>query len=1044
MKHLAILLISILNAVIVLAKPVTQDEARTIADIYFLKHCSRPNLELENSFSVQFNGIMVYHVFNYKGGGFVAVAADDAVTPVLAQSETGFLERNITNPDVKYWFEGLSREIETIVLSNLSNSETLSEWNRILNNAFDVASFDVGPLLSSSWDQGEWYNYYCPVDPAGPGGHAWAGCVATAMGQIMKYYNFPDQGVLSYSYTHPTYGIQSVSFKDSTLHWESMGTTAYASDYLSVASLLYQIGISVEMDYGITGSGARTNAIPWAFTTYFNYDPTSIELAYKSDYDDNAWKELLKAELFASRPLCYGGNTELVGHQWVCDGWRSGDDMFHMNWGWSGSSNGWYKIGALNPWGGGSYNQNNDVIKGIKPGNPDLIARITNLKPYQVIGYGPAVEINCSVEHGQAENLNLYFDSTLVFSTSQANFTYYLHTTDFVNGLHKLTLEAENQDDTAYHIVTVMNNGWVSRASAFNNFPRGINYIHTVDSLVAWATDYDGTTPSNPIQEFTRTSNGGETWISGMIPDCSGLSPSMIFALDASTAYCPMFRQSGSNPQGIYMTVDGGVSWTRQVSAGFSNTASFPNIVHFFDSERGVCMGDPINGEFEIYTTADAGNTWSLIPSDNIPNPVSGENGVAGWYSAFGNHVWFGTNKGRVYHSNDSGLHWSVNTTTLAGKWIDVEFADELHGIAQDRSLGASGALSETYDGGTTWNNIAVTGPVGKSEVCFVPGTINTWISTNSTDPLGAFYSYDGGHSWAQFPQTGQEQFIAVDFFNERNGYAGSFNTSPTNNGIFKFVGVMPAGTLMGPVSSLYSVVTGKYVHLEWSAPYFGNVTGYNIYRNDTLLNSQPWLNTVYDDVYAPDGLHIYCVSAVYSMNESEAVCTEALINMSPAANLNAVVTDNHVSLEWTAPSTGNVTGYNVYRDNTLLNSQPVFSPVYDDLNVPGGQHTYCVRAVYSTIESEAVCTEVLITYGIPENQLFVKVFPNPSTGIIIIRSPYDFCDVTISNLIGQDVYHYETRAKELKILTSGIDPGIYILKLMVENKPVSVKISVQ
>ncbi|MBK7030909.1 MAG: C10 family peptidase [Bacteroidales bacterium] len=391
-----------------------------------------------------------------------------------------------------------------------------------MNNAFDVASFDVGPLLLTSWDQGEWYNYYCPVDPGGPGGHAWAGCVATSMGQIMKYHNFPDHGVLSYSYNHPIYGNQIVSFEDSTFLWETMGSTANALNYQSISSLLYQVGVSVEMDYGINGSGARTDAIPWAFSYYFNYDPTTIELVYKADYDDIAWKELLKAELFASRPLCYGGNTEAVGHQWVCDGWRSGDDMFHMNWGWSGNSNGWFAMGALNPWGGGSYNLNNNVIKGIKPGNPDLIVRITNLKPYQVIGYGPTIEIDCSIIEGVAEILNLYLDSTLVYSTSQANFTYNLLTTEYACGFHTLTLEAVNQGDTAYHLVTVMNNGWVPRASAFNNVSRGINYIHNVDSLIAWATAYDGITPANPIQEFTRTSmveRPGLQELSRIVPD---------------------------------------------------------------------------------------------------------------------------------------------------------------------------------------------------------------------------------------------------------------------------------------------------------------------------------------------------------------------------------------------------------------------------------------------------------------------------------------------------------------------------------------------
>jgi len=1044
MKHLALLFISILYAVNILANPVTQDEARIIADNYFRQHSSKSNPELDNSYSVRFNGSTVYHVFNYKGGGFVAVAADDAVIPVLAQSEKGFIEQNISNPNCRYWFEYLSKEIEYIINAKLSNAETLAAWNRIRNNEFDVVSYDVGPLLTTTWDQGAWYNYYCPVEAGGPGGHVWAGCVAIAMGQIMKYHNFPDHGVLSHSYVHPTYGNQFASFKDSTLHWESMGISANASNYQSISSLIYQIGVSVEMDYGINGSGSRTDAIPWAFTHYFNYDPTTIELVYKADYDNVAWKELLKAELFASRPLCYDGDTEQVGHQWVCDGWRYGDDMFHMNWGWSGNSNGWFTMGALNPWGAGNFNLNNDVIIGLKPGNPDLIVRITNINPCQVIGYGPTVGIDCSVVEGIADNLNLYVDSTLVYSTSQANFTYNLLTTDYPFGSHVLMLEAINASDTAYHLVTVMNNGWVPRASAFLSDSRGINYIHAVDTLVAWGIAYDGITTTNIIQEFTRTSNGGESWTPGIIPDCSGLTPSMIFALDANTAYCPMFRQAGSNPQGIYKTVDGGISWTRQVSADFSNSSSFPNIVHFFTTGRGICMGDPINGEFEIYTTEDGGNTWTLVPADNIPNPVSGEFGVTGYYSAIGDHVWYGTNKGRVYHSNDLGHHWEVNTTSLTGKWIDVAFADPLHGLAQDRSLGASGALSETFDGGITWKNIVVTGQIGKSELCFVPGTINTWVSTNSSEPLGAFYSYDGGHSWAQFPETGQDQFIAVDFFNERNGFAGSFNDSPTSNGIFKFVGVMPAGTLMAPVTNLYAVVTGKYVHLEWTAPTTGNVTGYNVYRNDTLLNGQPWPNTVYDDVNAPDGHQVYCVRAVYSTIETEAVCTDAWIALSPVTNLSAVVTDNNVHLAWTAPATGNVTGYNVYRDDILLNSQPVFSPVYDDLYVPGGHHVYCVRAVYSTIETEAVCADAQITYGISEHQVAVKIYPNPTSGMIIIQSPVDFHTVTISNLFGQEVYRYEAQSKELRILIAGLDPGIYILRFMAGSKAVSYKISVQ
>jgi photosystem II stability/assembly factor-like uncharacterized protein len=739
-----------------------------------------------------------------------------------------------------------------------------------------------------------------------------------------------------------------------------MGNSANSSSYQDIAMLLYHAGVSVDMNYDPDGSGAPSNNVPWALTTYFNYDPSTIGKAFKADYSDTEWKELLKADLNASLPLYYSGDDVSSGHAWVCDGWRSGDDMFHMNWGWSGTSNGWYAMGALNP-DFNNFNNSNLVVKGIKPGNPALIVRITNLLPSSVIGYGPVAGIDCSVITGTPNAVNLYFDNGLIYSTIQTNFTHDLVTSDYPMGIHTIKVEALNATDTVFHEITVGNFGWAPQASAFANAARGIQQIYAVDSLIVWAIAYDGDDLTNYIQEFTRTENGGETWTSGTIPGCAGLTPSMIFALNDDTAYCPMFRQSGANPQGIYVTMDGGINWTKQTSASFSNSASFPNVVHFFNNCEGFCMGDPVSGEFEIYTTNDGGNTWTQVNAENIPDPLSGEFGVIGYYSAVGNKAWFGTNKGRVYRTSDKGLQWDVSTTTLAGKYVDVEFANGLHGLAQDKNLNTTGALSETFDGGVTWNAVTVTGQVGTTDFCFVPGTENTWISTEANILDGTFYSFDGGHSWALFAVTNDVQYLAVDFVSNRSGWAGGFNESATAGGMFRFVGALPPGTTLGPVTSLYAVATG------WN-----------------------------------------------------------------------------VNLEWTAPTTGNVIGYNVYRDDTLRNTTPVINYTYNDYPVANGKHTYCVTAVYDAGESDAVCTDAWVTFGIAENEADVKVYPNPAAGLINIETPQNFSLVRILTLAGQEVYNYAIPGNNLRILTAGFIPGMYVMQITMENNTITCKISVK
>jgi len=881
MRKLSTLFLGLLIACAAFCKPVSQDDARKVADNYYHHYSGSNDLNLTNISSNTYNGITTYYIFNYAAGGFVVVSADDAIIPILAESNTGYFEPAINDPSVKYWFDNYNKDIAHIVSAKYDNTLTLQEWNELRANDFPRSLNDLGPLLTTTWDQGCYYNAMCPAASAPTNcNHVYTGCVATTMSQIAKFHSFPTQGYLSHSYNNPTYGQQSANFGATTYNWSGMPNNVTGSN-MDVATIMYHVGVAVNMSYGVDASGAFNEDVPWALVTYFNYDPATISMKAKTDYTNDTWTTMIKAELDNLRPVYYSGDDGTTEHAWVCDGYRTSDGKLHMNWGWSGMYNGYYSVGSLNA-GGYTPNSNNKVIIGIKPGNPNLVVRFTDLQPNQTIGYGGIYSINCSVLAGTATNVSLLVDGSQIYTTTSGTFSYPWNTLTSSRGAHTLKVVALNATDTVYHEVSVGLSEWIPQVSGFPIPYVGINCLHAVDSLVAWGTAYDAIT-HHVIQQFTKTIDGGTIWTQGFIPNCAGLTPSMIFAMNKDTAYCPMYRENGSRPPGIYVTRDGGTTWARQTSASYSNSASLPNVVHFFNINDGFCMGDPINEDFEIYTTNNGGETWSAVPGANIADPVSGEFGSGGYYSAVGDKAWFGTSKGRVYRTIDKGLHWNASTATLGPKIVDIEMATELHGLAQQKDGATTGAFSETFDGGVTWANVTSTGMIGTNDYCFVPGTDNTWVSTNANAAvaLGAYYSFDGGHSWALFEGTDTDSFLAVDFVNDHCGWAGGYSVSATEGGMFKYIGVLQPGTVLGTVSNLTAEVSSNSVLLTWVAPSTGGTpTGYNVYRNDTVLFTVPAGTLTYLDSPVSNGNQTYCVTAVDDNGESAKICVDAWITV--------------------------------------------------------------------------------------------------------------------------------------------------------------------
>lgn len=897
MKKTLTMFAAILAAFPLFAKHVPQDQAQNAAMEFYKHYAPAGTVQpaISNAFVTKVNDVQTLYTFNFQPGGFVLMAADDASIPVLGYSFEGSMSQEIENPSTKEWVEGYSKEIYQIISHKLSNKETLPQWTAMLSGHFLKMTEDVNPLITTLWDQGCFYNTNCPADPSAFGtcGHVYTGCVATCMAQIMKYHNFPPQGVGTHTYTDPNYGNQTANFGATTYNWSSMPNSV-SSNNPAVATLMYHAGVSVNMQYSTSGSGAYSEDVPAALLNYFNYHP-GILIDYKSNYANmEDWKNLLRADLNLSEPIYYSGSDPTVGHAWVCDGYKMSDGSFHFNWGWSGSSNGWYQIGNLNP-GGYQFNLNNAAVLHIKPYNPNLIVRIGHPVNNAVIGVGYPAVIKASTVHGTALGMKLYIDGVQKSSTTADSIEFTWNTALPDLGSHEVKAVSFNATDTVYYTINLNVAEWISQSSGFTT-TRAISYLSAVDSNIVWGTAFDPNAPTGPCSDFTRTTDGGNTWTPGTIPNTTGLASAMVFGMSSTKAYVAMYKVSGTKPMGIYMTSDGGTTWTRQSTASFSNAASFPDCVHFFNDNDGWALGDPINGEFEIYTTTNGGTNWTAVAGSAIPNPLSGEFGIVGYYSAVHDTLWFGTNLGRVYHSTDKGHTWTVATVNaLNGKYIKPTFRTGSHGLVQDKGAGTTGTLCETFDGGVTWNLVTTTGPVYATDLSYVPGTANVWVSSGATGTNGTSYSFNGGHFWNDFVGTTGAEYMQMSWVNNHCGFAGGVNTSATENGVYKFIGV-----LMPPMPAplnFQAQVTGDNVHLSWQKPVYDSINtilvGYNVYRDGAKLNSSPLYQLYYDDNGLPSNQYNYCATAIYNLGESALTCQTASVTV----GIHESASNNHLQV---------------------------------------------------------------------------------------------------------------------------------------------------
>ncbi len=368
MKHI-ILISLICLATILMAAPISKDMAMQAATNWTHKWAPQDyqTRSFEEIIPISDIDTAQLYIFKYTDG-FVLTSADDAAIPILAYGFNTVVDNIQENPAFRDYILCMQQEVKQIVTTRVDNRETSEAWRLILANDFSRNNTrSLLPLLTTRWDQGWPYNMYCPVDAAGPNGHVYAGCVATAMAQVMKYWNWPNTGVGSHSYYADSYGIQSANFGQTTYQWTQMPNSVGAPNE-EVGKLLYHLGVSVDMGYSPSGSGAQSYNGVDALIQNFRYN-SGIQLLSKEDYSTTTWNQMLKSELDNARPVYYHGFGEGGGHAFVCDGYQ-GTDYFHFNWGWSGSNDGYFYTGNLNP--GYVFNWDQGAMFNVYPSNYNI------------------------------------------------------------------------------------------------------------------------------------------------------------------------------------------------------------------------------------------------------------------------------------------------------------------------------------------------------------------------------------------------------------------------------------------------------------------------------------------------------------------------------------------------------------------------------------------------------------------------------------------------------------------------------------------------
>ena len=538
------------------AKTIDEVTAKTVASNFIYRQLKNGKTQvLETSYistKKDVNSFVIYanfYVFNIVDGeGFVVVSADDNVEPILGYSlekdfEIGQIPKQVSN-----WLEDYSTQIGIVIENKISSKSATAKWNNLLSNIIikeKALPTAVKPLLKTTWNQNPYYNDLCPTDN---GVKTVTGCVATAMAQAMKYWNYPTTGTGSKTYTAGTYGSQTANFGATTYNWVNMPNNINSSN-TEIARLMYHCGVAIEMNYGTAASGGSSAYNTYdpnyptspcahlALKDYFKYDANSIASIYKKNYTDQTWTDKIKSEITQARVVIFEGSssTGSGGHCFVADGFDV-NNFIHFNWGWGGSYNGYFSVTSLIPsgtgtgGGTGNYTSNQGAVIGIKP--PTTSAPVADFSASSTV-----TNVNSTIA---LSDLSTNIPSSWTWTITPSTFTFVNGTSNnskfpevmfTASGKYTIKLEATNSIGTGISTKTayiLVNPAIASKVcdtlTNFSTTDLKMNYTitgggymagHNVSMLKGYAEYYSSYTPythiSGVVLEFAHAEASNST-----------------------------------------------------------------------------------------------------------------------------------------------------------------------------------------------------------------------------------------------------------------------------------------------------------------------------------------------------------------------------------------------------------------------------------------------------------------------------------------------------------------------------------------------------
>lgn len=945
-------------------------------------------------------GYSDFYIFNNEDGkGFVIIAADDCVTPILAYSyDNNFVTENLP-PNLKDWLDGYAEQIRMAVDMKMPATDEIStDWKclREQKNLPIKSETQVYPLITTTWGQSPYYNALCPYDN-NYNQRTVTGCVATAMAQIMKYWSYPEHGFGSHSYipqNHPEYGTQYADFSSTTYQWSSMPNNVTSSN-TAVATLMYHCGVSVEMNYGlgdpydngstaliVSADGYYEYCAENALKNYFDYKNTLHGVLKEGD---SQWINLLETELDNARPILYAGiyinDSIRSGHAFVCDGYDN-SNHFHFNWGWKGENDGYYNINTI-PF---SYTQH--AVIGIEPNNTtynfNLTYYSTPVMSDDEYWFYDDISVYAEVLNNGTGAFNGYLGAGVYYEIDPGSNEYYLlDIMDIVN----CTSQPLSCGYYSYHNYSCAG---------------GPPYIPG-SYIVAMLYSMDGNT-----WDLIDSGNYNYGYFD-IVYNSSSINVHSYYSILNGDGSC--LYQNTDATINVDVINNGNSTFYGQFRISLRNaTGSLVQTIDIFDCTNGL----PSN--YHYTNGIDFTGLITVDPGTYLLSMDYKESGSSSWYYA-----------GSSNYQNPMWVYVAPEPV----------YADSYE---PNNSQNLAHLFTPSFSGNSTTVNTTGSNLHNSSDIDYYKINLNSGYNYTITPRLhdsynsgnGNTYSVDGmfaystdGVNWSEFyddvmsgnisiENGGTVYFCVIPYFDGKigtyllstsitrtqitNSYTVSVTANPSNGGI-----VSGGGTYnQGASCTVHATANSGFVFTNWTEN--GSQVSTNANYTFTVNGNR--------NLVANFAQNTYTIQA--SAGTNGIITPSGTINVAQGANQSfSMIPD---------------TGYEV-------------QDVYIDGNSVGSLSSY----TFTNVNTDH---QIYVTFkqfdGVGENDdIAISIYPNPTLGEFYVECE-NMRQIRIINALGQVVYNANMSGNQAHINLSGIVKGVYIIQIEANGLPITRKIIVE